>query len=587
MLKETSLSFAGLSDKADMFCKDLHISSQLEEDDNGEQVYMAVLSHQSLGLSQTIRESNENILTFKAQQTINQWIQAWSQKHIVESRIENIRKHQQDWEKLLSKSLDKSHAIDLEQLKNKEPFESSPIFVELQSKLDSILIPAPPKISNTPPRPVYNEPEISFSQKMMLKKGKIINRYEQEYNKKLDTWQKICDRMAQNFTENMEEYQRSVLALEAERDTLNQEIDAARFQYEEQRLRKNEGTDIMQINYQSKQPEAVEQYFELVMLQSDYPEIFPRNTVLEYHRDNQTLFISSELPHPSHVPREKDLQFISSENHEVVGYYSAEEFSNLYNDIIYKSVLRTFHEIFDADHAHAVEAVNYIGWVRTLNRGNGQYENSSIISLFATRTDFEKINLKQIDPTLCFRFLKGSSAPSLIDLKPIPTSFTINKKSREQVQVINHLEPIDNSTNLANIGWLDFEKLMMDLFEKEFGSVPGEIKLIHSSLENGLEAYGMDKDPLRGGKIVFHAKRSIKPMQVSAVKEIFGSVIHEGAIKGILITTTEFSPEAYEFAKNKPISLINGISLLSLFEKHGQKLRINLREAISLETWLS
>ena len=85
--------------------------------------------------------------------------------------------------------------------------------------------------------------------------------------------------------------------------------------------------------------------------------------------------------------------------------------------------------------------------------------------------DFEKINLKQIDPTLCFRFLKGSSAPSLIELKPIPAQFTLNKKSPEQVQVIYNIEPIDNSTNLDNLGWLDFEKLMMDLFERNLDQV--------------------------------------------------------------------------------------------------------------------
>ncbi|MGL6269556.1 MAG: hypothetical protein ACRC2O_16600, partial [Chitinophagaceae bacterium] len=258
MLKETALSFAGLSDKTDMFRKDLLITSQMEEDDDGEELYMAVLEHQSLGLSQIIRESNENILTFKAQQTINQWIQAWLQKHTIESRLVNIQKHQQNWENLLSKSLEKSHAIDLEQLKNKEPFENSPIFIELKSKLDAILIPVSPIIGNNPPMPLYNEPEISFSQKLMLKKGKIINRYEQSFNKKLETWQKICDRIAQHHTENILEYERTVLALEAEKDKVILEIDSARLQYEEQRLRKNEGTDIMQINYQSKQPEAVE-----------------------------------------------------------------------------------------------------------------------------------------------------------------------------------------------------------------------------------------------------------------------------------------------------------------------------------------
>jgi restriction system protein len=71
------------------------------------------------------------------------------------------------------------------------------------------------------------------------------------------------------------------------------------------------------------------------------------------------------------------------------------------------------------------------------------------------------------------------------------------------------------------------------------------------------------------------------------VKELFGSVIHEGAIKGILASTADFTPEAYEFARNKPISLLNGSTLLSLFEKHGYRLRINLREAVSLESWLS
>ena len=364
MLKENAISFAGLSDKSDMFRKDLLITSQIVEDDDGEQVYIAILGHQTLGLSHTIRENDENILVFKAQQTINQWIQAWLQKHVVESRLENIRKHQQEWESLLSGSLDKSHAIDLENLKNKEPFEASLKYIELQSRLDSITIPVPPKIGNTPARPFYNEPEITFSQKIMLKKRRIINRYEQEYNKKLETWQKICDRIEQNYKENMREYEQSVLSMEDEQEKVNLEMVAARAQYEEQRLRKNESTDIMQINYQSKQPEAVEQYFELVMLQSEYPDIFPRNTELEYNRDNQTLYVYSELPHPGNVPREKDLQYTSSENLEVVEYYTMEEFSDLYNDIIYKTVLRTFHEIFNADQARAVEAINYSGSVK-------------------------------------------------------------------------------------------------------------------------------------------------------------------------------------------------------------------------------
>jgi restriction system protein len=294
-----------------------------------------------------------------------------------------------------------------------------------------------------------------------------------------------------------------------------------------------------------------------------------------------------ELPHPTLIPREKDLQYNFIDQKEEVTYFSPEEFSNLYNDIIYKTILRTFHEIFSADEALAVEAIHLNSWVRTLNRGNGQYENTNIATVFSSRSEFEKINLKQIDPTLCFRFLKGVSAPALEDLSEVPPPFYLHKKSREEMPVKKMLEPIDNRTNLANLGWKDFESLMISLLEKEFGSTGNQINILTSSLETGLEAYGEDPDPIRGGKILFHARRSVKPIPVAQVRELFGSVIHEGAVKGILITTADFTTEAYEFARNKPLKLLNGSSLISLFEKQGQKLRINLREAISLETWLS
>jgi restriction system protein len=47
----------------------------------------------------------------------------------------------------------------------------------------------------------------------------------------------------------------------------------------------------------------------------------------------------------------------------------------------------------------------------------------------------------------------------------------------------------------------------------------------------------------------------------------------------ILITTADYGPDAYEFAKGKPLTLFNGSNLLHLLEKHGYKAKIDLREA--------
>ena len=55
--------------------------------------------------------------------------------------------------------------------------------------------------------------------------------------------------------------------------------------------------------------------------------------------------------------------------------------------------------------------------------------------------------------------------------------------------------------------------------------------------------------------------------------------MNEGANKGILVTTADFGPDAYEFVKDKPLVLISGNNLLHLLEKHGHKAKIDLKEA--------
>jgi restriction system protein len=97
-----------------------------------------------------------------------------------------------------------------------------------------------------------------------------------------------------------------------------------------------------------------------------------------------------------------------------------------------------------------------------------------------------------------------------------------------------------------------------------------------------VDAVVFDPDPIRGGKIVIQAKRYTNTVDVSAVRDLYGSVINEGATKGILVTTSHFGPEAYSFAKDKPLTLLNGNELLGLLETHGYKFRINLAEAKSL-----
>jgi restriction system protein len=52
--------------------------------------------------------------------------------------------------------------------------------------------------------------------------------------------------------------------------------------------------------------------------------------------------------------------------------------------------------------------------------------------------------------------------------------------------------------------------------------------------------------------------------------------------RGILVTTSNYGADAYTFAQNEPITLLNGSELLGLLAKHGYKFRINIDEARKL-----
>jgi restriction system protein len=144
------------------------------------------------------------------------------------------------------------------------------------------------------------------------------------------------------------------------------------------------------------------------------------------------------------------------------------------------------------------------------------------------------------------------------------------------------LKNIDNSTNIAAINWEEFEHLVRELFEKEFSDNGGEVMVTQSSRDGGVDAIAFDPDPIRGGKIVIQSKRYTNVVGVSAIRDLYGTVLNEGATKGIIVTTSHYGNDAYEFAKGKPLSLLDGNNLLSLLQKHGYKARIDLNEAKEL-----
>ena len=209
----------------------------------------------------------------------------------------------------------------------------------------------------------------------------------------------------------------------------------------------------------------------------------------------------------------------------------------------------------------------------------GQPRRGIIASLFAKCDELAGLNLGQIDAEACFKYLKGISLQALEKPTAIRPIFVLDKNDDRLVDSKNIDEHTSENSNLAAMDWEDFEHLVAQLFEWEFAKDGVEVKVTRASRDRGVDAILFDPNPLRGGKYVLQAKRYTRTVDVSAVRDLYGTVMNEGANRGILITTASFGPDAYDFAKDKPLSLVDGQNLLVMLQKHGKKFRIDLAEA--------
>ena len=296
-------------------------------------------------------------------------------------------------------------------------------------------------------------------------------------------------------------------------------------------------------------------------------------------RTNQDPLVDYYLPKVDDIPKIKDWRYIQSKD-TVTSTPLSEVFRNkLFDDLVCRIALRTLYELFTADEADAIDSIVFNGRVESIDKATGLPLDACVISVQANKEVFKGINLALVEPKACIRKLKGVASSKLHLLAPVAPILQLNRSDKRFVEAREITPSMDDSANLAAMDWEDFEHFIREVFEKEFSVNGGEVKVTQASRDGGVDAVAFDPDPIRGGKIVIQAKRYTNPVGVSAVRDLYGTVMNEGAIKGILVTTSNYGPDAYEFAKGKPLTLLDGSNLLHLLERHGHRASIDIAEA--------
>jgi len=363
------------------------------------------------------------------------------------------------------------------------------------------------------------------------------------------------------------------------RDEWNADQERLKREFLERQDEENAKVDALAKQWKLGDLTAIEEHASIVLEASEHDEIIPKQWDIQYEFESKTILVDFALPTPDDLPTTKTVRFVASTGELKETQISAKDKKTLFDDLCFQLCLRTIHELFEADTHDHLQNIVFNGSTDSIDRSTGQQVHSTIISLMVNKEEFSAINLADVDPKACFKSLKGVSAASLVGLTPIAPIMEMNKEDKRFVDAKAVKLEHDGTTNLAAMDWEEFEHLVREVFDKEFSSRGGEVRVTQSSSDGGVDAVAFDPDPISGGKIIIQAKRYTKTVGVSAVRDLYGTTMNEGAIKGILVTTADYGPDAHKFASDKPLTLMSGSHLLHLLEKHGVKAKIDIKEA--------
>jgi len=545
--------------------------------------YTLEMYHKGLNEHKLISAPGVDILENKAKLQVQKWTEKWdiieSRRRITEKKEANLEEANartkqatealKQIDDLLVHTLSMDDTVDWESLKKKDEYsEESPA---KPTKKDKKEYPPQPEKSS-----VEFTPEFTFFEKLFKsKKERKIKEYENKYLEAIKKWEeqkvtidKLNDQLNKDFENELQKWDKDVAEWEKRKNEfLQKQTDF------------NAKIDVMKESYLNKDITSIIEYSEMVLNNSKYPDSFPKNFELEYNPENKILIVEYELPSIECFPTVKEVKYIVARKELKESYISESSLNKMFDEAMYKITLRTIHELFEVDEANAIEAISLNGWVKAINKATGKEESNCILTIQANKNEFKEIDLSNVDPKSCFKKLKGVASSRLSSLTPVQPILQMSRVDKRFVEGYAVANQIDNTTNLATMDWYDFEHLIRELFEKEMETSSGEVKVCQASRDGGVDAIAFDPDPIRGGKIVIQAKRYTNTVGVSAVRDLYGTVINEGATKGILVSTADYGPDAYEFAKGKPLTLLDGSNLLYLLEKHGQHAKIDLREA--------
>lgn len=199
----------------------------------------------------------------------------------------------------------------------------------------------------------------------------------------------------------------------------------------------------------------------------------------------------------------------------------------------------------------------YLGMVHPLR---GHTYRGCVLSVLADRETWQSIVHSNVSAENALRnfgqALRHDRRFKLLEVAPLP--------------VPGQVAEGPTALSAYDLDPLEFEGLIQRLLQ----AMGYTATLTKASHDGGIDVEAADLRPVVGaGKVIVQCKRYNGSIGAPILRDLYGAVTDARASKGILITTSDFSPDAVRFAQDKPLELVNGRLLADLIAQYRVPLR--------------
>lgn len=209
-----------------------------------------------------------------------------------------------------------------------------------------------------------------------------------------------------------------------------QDLDQARSQYDSHIAalktaaeQHNAAVDHKAAGFAAGDPDAISWFVCQALAYSQYPDWYPpqdRQCNALCRADRHDILIELELPPAGAVPAVRGYQYVPGQAEILALPRPQCEVSQQYRQLIAAIALRTISETLAATaaHADAVRTVILNGRARGIDAATGHPAHPYLLSVSASREAFSHLELTQVRPETCLKYLGARISPDPLSLQP-------------------------------------------------------------------------------------------------------------------------------------------------------------------------